>query len=141
MHHSWQYISFRVLLGYFPSVKNLFQKPTTNLLKEIWLVLSKLHVISLQYSINGNNIKDNRIKNSVTVHKTSYYKRLIPVCFCSNLFCTTPVCLCNQSKELLPRKPINPRPLLCEKCRYLTQKIPYKITRNSNPEWTYLWHF
>lgn len=62
------------------------------------------------------------------------------MCFCSNLFCTTPVCLCNQSKELLPRKPINPRPLVCEKCRYLTPKIPYKITSNSNPDWTYLWH-
>lgn len=124
----------------FLHLKNFFQKPTVNLLKEIWLVLSKLLVTSLQCSANGNNIKDNGIKNLVTAQTTSHYIRLISVCFCSNRFCTTPVCLCNQSKELLPRKPINPRPLVCAKCRYLTPKIPYKIISNSNPDRTYLWH-
>lgn len=108
----------------FIHLKFFFQKPTANLLKQIWLILSKLLFISLQCSINGSNIKDNGIKNSVTAQTTSHYIRLIPVCFCSNLFCTTPVCLCNQSKELLPRKPINPRPLVCGKCGYLTPKNP-----------------
>lgn len=115
-----------------------FQKPTANMLKEIWLVISYL-LFHHNVALIGIT-KDNGIKNSVTAQTTSLYIRLIPVCFCSNLFCTTPVCLCNQSKELLPRKPIKPRPLVWEKCRYLTSKIPCKITWNSKPGWTYPWY-
>lgn len=57
----------------FIHLKFFFQKATANLLKEIWLILSKLLFISLQCSINENNMKDNGIKNSVSAQTTSHY--------------------------------------------------------------------